>query len=299
MIGLIDPALLLARPPKEEPELRRDIDEVIKACRAHPIDILPFDEYWPNLWRTLGRELEQKLGPETKRSLQQLRKLENGRRPIASPLDTDIWRRGFTALFGGGILSADWERAMAQTAARAAATDENVVLFTRRMAGRNLTIHKAGHVSLHENTRWVLYIQCRGMAQRNVLCVYNSRNLVHRWTARFDWRLPPEGSGIPFPFCPPEEWWKGATQSFRTVEGKPAWIDKRANAWSRPNIPNGAGYHWDVMISSPSLQRQIGLDQINVVEFGCPATEGGHGVLHHVPSSKAGRIRSGARWSCE
>ncbi|MGP8201289.1 MAG: hypothetical protein ACLQU4_17500 [Limisphaerales bacterium] len=72
-LGLIDPALLLPRPRAEEESLRNDIDEVVKSCRNHSIDLLPFDEYWPDLWLTLGRELERLLSPRSKLSLLGLR----------------------------------------------------------------------------------------------------------------------------------------------------------------------------------------------------------------------------------
>jgi hypothetical protein len=297
MIGLIDPALLLPRLATEQDSLRFDIDQIVKTCRNYSIDLLPFDEYWPFLWRSLGQNLEKDSSPEFKRSLQQLRKLGNNMRHQASPpQDADVWRRGFTALFSTTFLPAGWETRMAQAAARAVATDKLVVLFTRRIEGRNLKIHKSGHVDLHENTRWILYINCRGMGPRNILCVYNPVNITHRWTVRFDWRLPGEAQGSKFPFFPPTNWWKGGIRSFKTVGSKPAWLDKWGNGWARPNIPNGAGYHWDVMVGDTALQENIGLDQINVVQFGCPATEGAPGQLHHVPSKKVGRIKPGAGW---
>jgi hypothetical protein len=65
----------------------------------------------------------------------------------------------------------------------------------------------------------------------------------------------------------------------------------------RPNIPRGAGYHWDVFIQSPGLQEAVGLRQINVVEFGAPGHEGNAGQLHHIPDSKLGKS-TGTGWSC-
>jgi hypothetical protein len=96
------------------------------------------------------------------------------------------------------------------------------------------------------------------------------------WTARFDWRLPGSGSGVLYPFVPPVEWWKGSSVAFRTVSSKHAWVDIDGNGWARPNIPNGAGYHWDVYVNT-----QYGQNQINVVEFGAPQSEGMPGQIHH------------------
>ncbi len=218
---------------------------------------------------------------------------------MALPRNADVWRRGFTTLFDAAVVPAGWELRMARAAARAVVTDGRVVLFTRRIVGRNLRIHTADHVNLHENTRWILYLHCSGMPPRHILCVYNSRNISHEWTARFDWRLPAAAPGVNYPFCPPENWWKGAIASFRTVRGRPAWIDKLGNGWARPNIPGGAGHHWDVMISSSALREAIGLDQINVIQFGCPAAQGTPGQLHHLPRSKNGRFKSGPGWRCD
>ena len=132
---------------------------------------------------------------------------------------------------------------------------------------------------------------------RDVLCVHHPRNLRERWTSRFDWRLPTASDCARYPFCVPNEWWKGSTTAFRTVSSKPAWIDAHGNGWARPNINGGAGYHWDVFIQDAHAKQAIGVDQINVVEFGAPSTEGRPGHLHHVPSAKQAHVTD-AGWSC-
>ena len=40
-----------------------------------------------------------------------------------------------------------------------------------------------------------------------------------------------------------------------------------------------------------------GVDQLNIVEYGAPATEGRVGHLHHVPSKKEGKVHD-VGWSC-
>ncbi len=170
-------------------------------------------------------------------------------------------------------------------------------MFCRRVNGRNLVIHTAGNSTLHENTRWVLHVQPSGVGPRQVLCVYHPRNLREPWTARFDWRLPTVADGARYPFCVPNDWWKGSITAFRTVASRHAWVDAHDNGWARPNINGGAGYHWDVFIHNAPAQQAIGVAQINVVEFAAPSTERNPGHLHHVPSAKQAAVTD-AGWSC-
>lgn len=298
MIGLLDPALLLAR---SDAEVVRDLDLVLLSCRRYAIDLVPLEEYWHLLWASLGQPLERQLGTEAKRALQELRRVGDRSRRYIPPLAHGAgkaWRRGFSLMFGSPVLDSSWEERMASAVLRAVvANADGVVVLTRRMLGRNLIIHEVGGTTLDENVRWVLHVQPKGIGARQVLCVYHPRNLHQRWTTRFDWRLPAVSDSARYPFCPPDRWWIGSTVAFRTVSTKPAWIDRLGNAWARPNIPGGAGYHWDVFIDAPALRDRVGLAQINVVEYGAPETEKPVGHIHHVPDDKKGRI-TGRGWSC-
>lgn len=294
MIGLLDPALFLQR---SDQEVQREFELVLRACKQHLISLPALDEYWHALWSQLGRPLEDKLSPVAKRALQEVRKLGSHQPHLPIPAAVNrAWRRGFQQLFGAKYFTDSWEERMAAAAIRAMATGEEVVIFTRRILGRNLTRHTAGNCVLDENTRWVLHLQPQGVGHRQVLCVHHPRNLTERWTSRFDWRLPGALHGD-YPFCPPDAWWKGTTPAVGTVSSKPAWLDRHGNGWARPNIQNGAGYHWDVLIVSPGLRQTVGLNQINVVEFGAPSTEGAAGQIHHVPTGKAGKL-TGTGWTC-
>lgn len=296
MIGLLDPALFLQRP---EVEVQSDFDNVLRTCTKHSILLPELDEYWNELWTQLGFPLERTLSPNGKRALQEIRRLGQQSKMQIPPIGQGaglVWRRGFQQLFGPQHFATSWEERMAAASIRAAATGERVVLLTRRMLGRNLVLHASGSSTLHENTRWVLHLQPKNVGHVQVMCVYHPRNVTDRWTARFDWRLPGT-QGARYPFCPPAAWWKGSTTAWRTVSSKPAWIDCHGNGWARPNIQEGAGYHWDVFIQSVALKAAVGLDQLNVVEFGAPSTEGLPGQIHHVPAAKAGKI-SQIGWAC-
>jgi hypothetical protein len=300
MIGLLDPALFL---PRADQEVQRELDLVLLACKKHSIELLPLEEYWLDLWSILGRRLETTLKPDAKRPLQELRKLgERGKPtllslPMLSTLYGKAWRSGFRQLFAATWLGNSWEDRMASAVLRVIVADRAVVVFTRRVPGRNLQLHAAGGSTLEENTRWLLHVQPKGIGHRQIPCVYHPRNLSERWTTRFDWRLPTVSDGALYPFCPPNRWWKPSTIAFRTVSSKPSWVDKWGNGWARPNIPNGAGYHWDVFIQDPSLEQVVGLPQINVVEFGAPASEGAPGQRHHLPTKKDGKL-TGKGWNC-
>jgi hypothetical protein len=297
VIGLLDPALFLPRP---DSEVERDFDRVAQSCRNHDIQLAALNEYWPALWNELARPLEQRLGPQARRALQQIRRLgdaANRHVPELAPHAGKAWRAGFRQLFEYSALGTSWEERMVRAVVRAALSGEQVIVLVRRMVGRNLVVHASGGTTLDENTRWALHVQPRGIGHRQILCVYDNRNLIEPWTTRFDWRLPGSSDGARYPFCPPDRWWKGSTSAHRTVESRPAWLDKHNNAWARPNIPGGAGYHWDVYVHAPTLKEAVGLDQINVVQFGAPLTEGRAGHLHHIPDDRVGRP-TGKGWCC-
>jgi hypothetical protein len=293
VIGLLDPALLL---PRQETEIEQELANIVLACKQYNIRLVALPEYWIQLWSSLGRDLETTLSAKGKQAVQALRRLGEtatwqARRP------TKVWRLGFRQLFHAGVLGNNWEDVMAKAVAAASSLAEDVIVFTRRMNDRNLVVRIAGHITLHENTRWVLHISAQGIGPRHIRCVYHRRNLSERWTTRYDWRLPSTNDGARYPFRPRDMWWKPSTSVFGTVSARPAWLDAHNNGWARPNIPNGAGYHWDVFLRCRAHQEKIGVNQINVVEYGAPSTEGRCGDLHHVPDDQAGRVRD-AGWTC-
>jgi hypothetical protein len=302
-IGLIDPALLLER---DHQLLRQEIDLILSACRDFNIRVLPFPEYWPDLWRHLGRALEETLPPQAQKARQALQQLRVVGQKNASSIVLAgeesigaVWKNGFEQLFGN-IGGTSWTEKMAAATLRAVGTGDDVVLFTRILENRNVTQHRTGETTLLEITRWVLHVQSKAFGRRQVLCVHHPRNISERWTARFDWRLPSPNDGAGYPFCVPGKWWQQATPSFKTIRSKPCWIDRKQNGWARPNINEGSGYHWDVFIENRSLAEAVGLDQINVVEFGAPQEEGKAGSIHHVPNKKAGKIDLKKRgWTCD
>jgi len=214
MIGLLDPTLFDAR-PKAEAEVVRDLEFVLRACRDHNIELTPLREYWPALWKELGSTLERQLSPQAKRTLQAVRSVAPSPDAHIASLSANagvVWRRGFTVLF-----KPPWTDRMALAVIRAVSYSTSVVMFCRRVEGRNLVIHAAGNSTLHENTRWVLHVQPSGAGPRQVLCVHHPRNLRERWTSRFDWRLPTASDCARYPFCVPNQWWRGSTIAFRTV----------------------------------------------------------------------------------
>jgi hypothetical protein len=297
MIGLLDPALFLQR---AEHEVVEEFDGVLQACRRHSISLPAIEEYWNDLWSHLGFPLERSLGPIARRALHEVRKLSTGPGTDVPPLTSAAgraWRLGFRQLFGPQHFPSSWEQRMVAAASRAVASRQEVVMFTRRVLGRNLQRHVAGHTCLDENTRWVLHLQPKNLGHKQVLCVYHPRNLAERWTTRFDYRLPGNQHGERYPFCPPNAWWKGSTVAWRTKSSRYAWLDRHGNGWARPNIPGGVGYHWDVFIESVAMRESVGVEQINVVAFGTPPAEGRAGYLHHVPAEKAGRITE-TGWHC-
>lgn len=296
IIGLLDPSLFLKR---DSNTVQQELDLVVRICRDHKVTLVPFPEYWNDLWSVLGRPLEQQLPPEAKGSVVALRNL--GERAKHTEVPTlgahagKVWRRGFSELFAS--LGDSWEESMMRAVLRALSAGHDVIMLTRKVLGRNVRRHAGSDSTLDEITRWMLYVQPKEMGPRSILCVHHPRNLRERWTVRFDWRLPASSDGGPYPFCPPDGWWRGQTQAHRTICSKPAWIDQCGNGWARPNIQGGAGYHWDVFITKPQLQQRVGLAQINVVQFGAPAREGKPGTIHHVPSEKEGKI-TGLGWAC-
>jgi hypothetical protein len=292
IIGLLDPALFLPRPDRD---VEREFGWIARACKEHAIELVAM-EYWEQLWREMGRALQARLDRGAKTAVDQVRALGATCKRQVPRLNHDAaaWRAGYDQLFTMPELDASWLERMASATVQAAATRDEVVLFTRRIEGRNLTVHRVGQSTLDENTRWVLHVRPGGVGPLQIRCVHHPRNLKETWTTRLDWRLPSAGHGSRYPFCPRQNWGKGSTKVWGTRESKHCWIDRLDNAWARPNIPGGSGYHWDVFISSLALQETVGLPQINVVEFG--SREGTPGHIHHEAGKKP-KVSS-VGWSC-
>ena len=194
----------------------------------------------------------------------------------------------------------DWSDRMVRAVVRAMTARQPTVLLTRAMVGRNLLRHAAGDSTIDESIRWLLHLRVRGAAPTSIPCVRQRRNLQPglSWTTRFDPRLPAELDGAEYPFCPPERWWRGDVDAVRTMQSRPVWVDARGYGWARPNITRGRGHHWDVYITDVKVAERIGLDQLNIVEFGAPADQGQPGSLHHLPRQKQGRLRDRTGWTC-
>lgn len=300
MIGILDPALLLPR-PGDEASLETELDHIAQLCHTRRIELPQLDEYWPDLWRQLGQDLERSVSSH--RARQALRELRKRGRPPhgVPPLGPAAGRvYGLRTMFDLDALGPGWLGRMTKALARASFTGAPTVLLTRRMQGRNLRSHAAANSQLDEVTRWFLYLHLSGSAPRSIHCVHHPRNLSPdlRWTTRFDWRLPAAEDGARYPFCPPPAWWKQCTPAVTTMRSKPVFLDAKGNGWARPNIERGSGHHWDVYIADVELARRIGLDQLNIVEVGAPPSEGSPGSIHHVPGKKEGRRREHSGWSC-
>lgn len=302
MIGVLDPALLVPRTPDHE-ALVSELVNVVQLCHRGRIQLLALEEYWSDLWLELGEPLRRSTtAPRTRRVLDELQKL--GRPPKGippcpvTPLRNKVY--GLRQMFDIPALGPGWLDRMTKALARASASGIPTVLLTRRMLGRNLHVHQAGNSRLEEVTRWVLYLHLSGSPPRTVYCVHHPRNLSTelRWTTRYDCRLPAPEDGAKHPFCRPAKWWKREVDAVKTVESKPAFIDANGNGWARPNINEGAGYHWDVYLSDPKLRERIGLSQLNIVGFGGPPDQKNPGDIHHTGQKKKGRLLDETGWRC-
>lgn len=302
MIGILDPALLLPR-PGEEDRLEAEIDEVLQICRRGDVVLPTFEEYWPALWKDLGGTLHRSSSSHrVRRAIDELRKLgcaPRGMPPLPGTLGKGR-AYGLRKLFEIPELSPGWLDTMTTVLVRATATGAPVVLITRRMLGRNLRAHQADDSRIEEVTRWVLYLHMAGAPPRAVYCIHHRRNLSTelRWTTRYDWRLPASADGASHPFCPDAAWWKGAVRVVKTVRAKPAFLDAKGYGWARPNINAGKGYHWDVFITDPSVAERVGLDHLNIVEYGAPPKEKSPGTIHHTSGKKEPRLRDDTGWTC-
>lgn len=302
MIGILDPALLLPR-PGEEGRLEAEIDEVVRICRQGGVFLPKFEEYWPALWKELGHPLRRSSSnPRVQRAIDEVHKL--GCEPRGMPLPPGAQPKGRTyglrELFEIPQLRPGWLDTMTAVLVRALALGAPVVLITRRMVDRNLRVHQASDSRIEEVTRWVIRLHLTGAPPRAVYCIHHRRNLSTelRWTTRYDWRLPASADGASHPFCPHATWWKRAVRVVKTVRSKPAFLDAKGNGWARPNINSGKGYHWDVFITDPAMAEQIGLDHLNIVEYGAPPKESAPGTIHHTSGKKEPRLRDDTGWTC-
>lgn len=298
MIGVLDPALLLVTPqaPRSDAEVRSDLDSVQQICRRRGVRLVATRAYWDRLWRELGRVLEGSLvDRQAKRSVQEMRRaalvLDDG-----PGVPRRAW--GFRLMFDWEAFGSGWADMMSSSIARLAREDRHIVLFTRLIEGRNLVTHAHDNTSLAEIRRWRLYLTTRGVEPVMVRCIHHDRNFVAPHTERVDLRLPSAIDGAQCPYCPPPRWHRGDTTVFDHAESRPAWIDRHGNAWARPRIEGGKGYHWDVYLRAAGLAASIGLDQINVTAWGVPQGEGHPGDLHHLPRRKRAQLRRAPKWEC-
>lgn len=298
MIVVLDPAFFVLNGPPEQEErrikadvsqIREFLDTTKSALLDHPDLKRPL---WEKLIRPLGRFSSLKL------PLEELRKRLQTRKLPPTPAKLKVW--GFRQLFDGQPgLDAAWTDRMSTVLAQTASTGEETVLLTRLRVDRNLKRHQSHASALDEPTRWRLILGASGWpAPRSVYCVQRKRHVDQPWTIRYDHRLPCEADGAAYPFCPAPDWRSSRRVVVTTHLSKPAFIDALGHAWARPNISGGAGFHWDVFLPEGKLAESIGLDQLNIVAFGAPPTEGAPGSVHHVPAKKAHKLNEDARWRC-
>lgn len=309
MIALLDPALFL-RPgnageplsPIVEDELEKQLVGVLAACKAAEARLANIDGYWDELWSDIIGPLERRSRKlDTKKRFQELRKagVPFLGLPAAAPR-TRVW--GFRQMFGGlpGV-SPGWDDRLATAAARLLASQRELLLLTRLVEGRNLNTRSGKtHSVIAEITRWRVSVHLPG-TQRSVHipCVRSEQQITREWTTRYDERLPTDRDSVRYPFClpPGDTWALRNIAPVRTVAAVPAWLDQNGKGWARPNIPGGRGYHWDVFFTDQTTIGRVGVDQLNIVELGAPASEGNPGELHHVPSKKQGTVND-VGWSC-
>lgn len=298
MILVVDPGHFIGITTAADAQsLGLRIRRLLLVRREFGARLLAVPDYWAPLWTELIRPLELQF-PELRNDLAELRRASTPAPGLAAPPGaTRVW--GFNALFSQQAMGGrrNWVERMTSSLLKLAVTGEEVLVFVRLIEGRNTQRRISGHSQIQEITRWRLYVQARTERAIPLPCIRSSRNVSVRWTTRFDQRLPGPGPGVRYPFCPPQEWWKRDTTAVAVRSGKPAFIDGLNNGWSRPNIPGGAGYHWDVYISSHQLAAQIGIDQLNIVEFGAPAAEREPGTIHHIPADRRHLVND-VGWTC-
>ncbi|MBF0628042.1 MAG: hypothetical protein HQL91_07460 [Magnetococcales bacterium] len=292
---LLDPALFLIRSsPKEVKESMKLINKICKESQIELIDFPYLDEISKRLIKSLDTHLLENGHHEARYALNSVTTLiRKARACNPEPISGVVWQKGFLHLFDlSNFGSTNWETIMFNAVIQALHINQNVIIITPKIAGRNLQPHQTGHSTLEEITRWALYVQPAGIGPKRIRCIHHPRNLDAEWTTRYDWRLPDRGK---FPFCVPDGWCKQTTQAVKTVASKPAWIDRFDQGWASPNTP-GTPYHWDVYLS-PEHETMLGVAQINVTRFDAPASQGTPGTIHHIPSDKQAHFKPG-NWTC-
>ena len=292
MIGIVDPALFLSEQPGklapgEEERLDRLLRCVVRVHTEFRLTLPALPSYIDKLKREMLAPL-QKIA--TTRQFQAT--LDYFRASLVSanlprPEHLTIW--GLKELFTWSRLDPGWLVELERTLALAINSHEPIVLLTRYVEGRNLRIHRVARCELEEKTRWRIRVQRNLADPRPVDCVRDPRNIRVPWTIRYDERLPAAEDQARYPFYPPAAWDDETTPAYRTRQSKPAWIDAGGNAWVRP--ATGGGYHWDVFVGNSGLAEKLGLDQLNIVQFDAPLSEGKPGHIHHVPEDKKSRLR--------
>jgi hypothetical protein len=286
--------------PADEAEFATLVSSAILACREARATVTAIAGYWERLWKDFVHPLQRRLQtPRARAAVDELRKL-GGKATEFPPAsaDTRVW--GFRTMFGQTtVMPADWEDRMADAASRAIVAGKAVMMLVRLLDKRNSRSHVGKqHVKIQEVTRWRLYVRPSGRGTRTPIdCVRSKAQIRRRWTIRYDERLPTPDDNARYPFCLPVDWHRGRTQAIRTKESVPAWVDAAGRGWTRPNIPGGAGYHWDVFFDDPQEVADIGVDQLNIMEHGAPPSEGTAGALHHTPTRKQGRVKD-TGWRC-
>lgn len=304
MLVALDPGLFSVDAGTTSDNLRLRIDSANAALAtltkggAQVIRSVGNTNVWNVIYAKSVQALKQLKTPELDRSLDRLRCHAEAGCALPEPAGSGKCY-GARAMFTHASLPAPqygWLQLMERVLFAGALANKKLYLVTTHVVGRNIVDQSANGVELKEVTRFRLYVAVKGAPPRAVECVTRARHVDVPWTARVDVRLPSARDGARCPFCPPPAWERFATQVWRTHSSRPCWIDANGNAWARPRIPNG--YHWDVYLAQ-QLSDRIGLDQLNIVEFGAKSTQGSAGSLHHVPAGKRAHLKDqNPRWNC-
>ena len=305
MLVVLDPALFpsvdyATRTEHADAELRARMDHanavmaaLAKRGPARVVRSVGTTHVWDKLYSDAIRPISKRLTPATLGALDRLRAHALAGRGLPEP-------RGIGQCNGARVMftNSGWLPIMERVLFACALANEPVYLIVARILGRNIEDRSADGVELHEVTRFRLHLTVKGAPPRAVECVSRARHVNVPWSARLDARLPDALlDGARCPFCPPKDWQRFRTTVWRTRESRPCWLDAHGGAWARPRT--GGAYHWDVYLENRSLVERIGLDQLNIVEFGAPPAQGKVGALHHVPSGKKARIRDNdPSWEC-